>query len=80
MFTVKQVAERLNITPQSVYQLIQSGKLPVHRFGKGRGTIRISQEDLDQFVEACRHVASPREVPKAMPRPTRQPPLKHIRL
>ncbi len=79
MLTVKQVAEKLNITPQSVYQLIQTGKLPVHRFGNGRGTIRISQEDLDRFIESCRHVASPQDVPKVS-RPARQPPLKHIRL
>lgn len=79
MLTVKQVAEKLNITPQSVYQLIQTGKLPVHRFGNGRGTIRISQEDLDRFIESCRHVAAPQDVP-IVSRPTRQPPLKHIRL
>jgi len=79
MHTVKQVAQKLNITAQSVYQLIQTGKLPIHRFGKGRGTIRISQEDLDQFIESCRHVASPQDVPHVS-RPPRQPPLKHIRL
>jgi excisionase family DNA binding protein len=79
MLTVKQVAERLNIAPQSVYQLIQAGKLPVHRFGAGRGTIRISQADLDQFIESCRQVASPRDVPRVS-RPARQQPLKHIRL
>ena len=79
MLTVKQVAARLNIAPQSVYQLIQTGKLPVHRFGAGRGTIRISQQDLNQFIESCRQVASPQDVPKAR-RPVRQTPLKHIRL
>jgi excisionase family DNA binding protein len=79
MFTVKQVAEQLNIATQSVYQLIQSGKLPVHRFGAGRGTIRVSQEDLDQFIEACRQVASPRDVPRVS-RSALQQPLKHIRL
>ncbi len=79
MLTVKQVAEQLNLTAQLVYQLIQAGKIPVHRFGNGRGTIRISREDLDQFIESCRHVASPRDVPKVTRSP-RQPPLKHIRL
>lgn len=79
MLTVKQVAEQLNLTAQLIYQLIQSGKLPVHRFGNGRGTIRISQEDLNQFIDSCRQVASPRDVPRVT-RPSRQPPLKHIRL
>ncbi len=79
MLTVKQVAAQLNIAPQSVYQLIQTGKIPVHRFGNGRGTIRISQGDLDQYIESCRQVASAQDVPKVT-RTTRQPPLKHIRL
>ena len=79
MLTVKQVAEQLNIAPHSVYQLIQSGKIPVHRFGAGRGTIRVSQVDLDQYIESCRQVASPQVVSKVT-RPARQPPLKHIRL
>lgn len=80
MLTVNQVAERLQISKQSVYGLIQRGQLATHRFGAGRGTIRISEADLAKFVEACRSQPAtplPRVQPAVSPRPTG---LKHIRL
>jgi excisionase family DNA binding protein len=54
MLTVKQVADRLSVSATCVYQLLTSGKLPHHRIGLGRGTIRVSETDLSDYVDACR--------------------------
>ena len=50
MMTVKQVAEQLLVSEACVYQLIQSGQLWAHRIGLGRGTIRISADDLEAYL------------------------------
>jgi excisionase family DNA binding protein len=52
--TVKQVAECLNVSPSLVYRLCDSGKLRHHRFGAGRGAIRVGRADLDEFVLSSR--------------------------
>lgn len=44
--TVKQAAERLNVSVDSTYQLCHDGKLKHQRIGNGRGTIRIRPADL----------------------------------
>ncbi|MCA9028949.1 MAG: helix-turn-helix domain-containing protein [Planctomycetaceae bacterium] len=57
--TVREVAERLKISPSCVYQLVESGKLAHHRIGTGRGAIRISEDDLNNFLSATRKEAEP---------------------
>jgi excisionase family DNA binding protein len=52
--TAKQVAERLSLSRAQVHALIASGKLPCHRFGNGRGAIRVSEEQLAAFLEATK--------------------------
>ena len=47
-------AERLRVSPQCVYQLVETGRIVAHRIGVGRGTIRISGDDLDAYLESCR--------------------------
>ncbi|MBX9790058.1 MAG: helix-turn-helix domain-containing protein [Pirellulales bacterium] len=49
LLTVKQVAARLAVSPDAVYEMVESGKLSHQRIGKGRGTIRIRPSDLDAF-------------------------------
>lgn len=51
LLTVKQVAEQLNVSPRTVYDLVESGRLRCSRVGKERGTIRIRPEDLDRIVD-----------------------------
>ncbi len=51
MFTVKQVAQRLNVSLSAVYKAIRSGDLEHHRFG---ASIRVSEEQLAGFVEETR--------------------------
>ena len=67
--TVRQVAERLGISRPQAYALCKSGKLPHHRFGNGRGAIRISEEQLAEFLEATRFKP-----------PVELPELRHIQL
>ena len=51
MFTVKQAAERLNCSTASVYSLISAGRVACHRIGLRRGAIRISQTQLEAFLD-----------------------------
>ena len=48
--TVKDVADILNISEQTVYQLCSRKKLRHLRFGVGRGTLRIPASALDELV------------------------------
>lgn len=50
VFKVRQVAERLQIAEATVYQLCATRQLRHFRVGTGRGTIRIREEDLDEFL------------------------------
>ena len=38
----------------AMYALIEAGKIACHRLGMGKGSIRISQEDLQFYLESCR--------------------------
>ena len=76
MLTVAQVAERLNLSKQCVYALVEAGLLAVHRFGLGRGAIRISEEDFRAYRLSCR--IEPEEVTEDPV--ARRKTLKHIDL
>jgi excisionase family DNA binding protein len=47
---VKQVAERLEVSQSLVYGLLSAGKLQGSRHGLGRGTWRISEEQLQDYL------------------------------
>jgi excisionase family DNA binding protein len=51
MRTIDQTAEMINISPRTIRRLIDSGKLPVHRFGR---SVRISDVDIAQLIAASR--------------------------
>jgi excisionase family DNA binding protein len=51
MFTAKQVKERLSVSLSTVYNLVETGQLECHRIGAGRGCIRISEEQLKDYLE-----------------------------
>jgi excisionase family DNA binding protein len=67
--TVKQAAERLQVSAATVYQLCATRQLAHVRLGSGRGTIRIRDEDLAVFV--ARAMVQP-----AMPAAPKPTPLK----
>lgn len=74
LMTVKQAADQLQISESCVYALIENGKLACHRIGIGRGTIRISDLDLENYLQSCRHC----EFVKV--NPPRRRKLRHVRL
>ncbi len=62
---VREAAKRLEVSASIVYGLCAQGRLPHVRVGLGRGTIRISEDDVRSFLESCR------------PEPSTKPTLKH---
>jgi excisionase family DNA binding protein len=48
-FSVKAIAERLDISPRTVHRWIKSKELAVYRLG---GAVRISEVDLKRYLAA----------------------------
>jgi len=69
VLTVADVAKRLRCSPSLVYGLCASGKLPHHRLGLGRGTIRVTEAQLAAFLEGT----------AITPAPSQPEELRHIR-
>ena len=44
-------AKRLGITPRTLYRFIDLGDIPAYRFGR---VIRLKEDEIDAFIEACR--------------------------
>jgi excisionase family DNA binding protein len=53
MLTVKQAAERLQVSIGAIYHACADFRLAHVRIGRGRGTIRIREQDLEKFINAC---------------------------
>ena len=76
LLTVKDVAQRLNVSQSCIYQLVETGKLPHHRIGIGRGAIRFSEEDIAKYLEVTRK--EPQESSSSHTNQSRR--LKHLKL
>jgi excisionase family DNA binding protein len=72
--TVRQVAARLEVSPATVYGLVNAGKLRCFRVGMGRGAIRVSDEHLAEYLKGSEPIA------KSVPAPVHRPRLKHLQL
>lgn len=48
--TPREAARKLEISPSAVYKLCSQRKLGHHKIG---GAVRISQEQLDMFLDSC---------------------------
>jgi excisionase family DNA binding protein len=55
ILSVKQAAQRLDVSKSLVYALCAEGRLKHYRVGIGRGTIRIAEEDLASVREERSH-------------------------
>jgi excisionase family DNA binding protein len=79
MLTVKQVADRASVSSALVYNWIASGRLAHFRFGKqgSRGSIRVDESDLSEFLLTLRHQAVPHRNPPLSNRPGSQQ-FKHL--
>jgi excisionase family DNA binding protein len=76
MLSVKDVAARLKVSLATVYNLIQDAEIECYRIGRGRGTVRVSEDQLQAYLEKARKQGGVR-----MPRPAQQPPgqtFKHL--
>src|SRR5437899_1817785 len=51
LLKVQDVAQRLNCSKSQVYELISSGILRHYRIGKGQGGIRVSDEQIQEFLK-----------------------------
>jgi len=52
-YTVTELADILKLSDKQVYGLIEDGLLKCHRFTRGKsGAIRVSQQQLDAFLQA----------------------------
>lgn len=69
---VREVAARLEISSSLVYQLIATGKLRCYRIGNGRGVVRVTEEQLQEYLKAAE--PAPAQPPKNRVR------LRHLRL
>lgn len=65
MHTVPDIAARLCVAVSTVYALVASGKLQAFRIGPNDGAIRVSEEQLQAYLDACRSV--PHSAPGAEP-------------
>jgi len=75
LLTVADVADWLSISGSLVYQLVESGKLPIYRIGNGRGAIRFRPEDIESYLFGCRTEKVPARTNTAV-----RPRLKHIHI
>lgn len=44
-------ADRIGITPRTLYRFIDQGEVPAYRFGR---VIRLKQTEVDDFIEGSR--------------------------
>jgi excisionase family DNA binding protein len=75
MFTVKEAADRLKCSPGTVYLLCASKQIRHARIGAGRGSIRIPEEAIAEYLERQTVAVSP-----PSPAPERPRPLKYLNL
>lgn len=54
MLTVPEIAERLRVAVSTVYALVEAGKLGAFRIGPNDGAIRVSEEQLEAYLNTCR--------------------------
>lgn len=54
MLTVPEIAERLRVAVSTVYALVETGKLEAFRIGPNDGAIRVSEEQLREYLDGCR--------------------------
>lgn len=74
LLTVRDVSQVLQVSVASVYAMVAEGKIAFLRVGTGRGSIRIDQRDLDEYLSTCRSERA--EETMRSPRPR----LKHLTL
>lgn len=79
LLSIKEVARRLNVAPNTVRNAIEGGKLLAYLLpGKGRGTYRIPESSVAGYLDT--HIYRPAERPTESPIRHRGRPLRHLAL
>lgn len=76
LLTTAELREYLGCSMQNIYNLVASKQLRAYRVGNGRGSLRFSEEQIEEFLKS-RESGSARPKPAPPERPVK---LKHIRL
>ena len=71
---VQEIAEQLGVAPGTIYELCQKKMIPHVRVGTGRGTIRISDEGLANYLAGA--AVQPEGLIEPPPPPVK---LKHLK-
>ena len=50
--TVRQAAERMECSISTVYALVGAGRIKCNRIGLGRGAIRITEQQVADYLQA----------------------------
>ena len=66
-WTAKGIAKHYGISVRSVYDAMAAGRLVIHRFGQGRGGIRVADADRLAWEAACLERSVPRSAGRALP-------------
>lgn len=67
LLKIPEVAKRLSVSTSFVYDLIAEGRLKHHRLGRGQGAIRVSEEQLHDYLRRTEYGG------EVSPPPPRQP-------
>lgn len=63
MLTPIEAAKRAGISRSLVYKLCDRGKLRYSRIGFGKGMIRISEDSIQEYLDACEVAPQPNDEP-----------------
>ncbi len=55
MLKIPEVARRLNCSVAFVYEIVAEGRLRHYRLGKNQGGIRVSEEQLQDYLRRAEH-------------------------
>lgn len=64
MLTARHIADRLRVSRQCVYTLIEERLLPASRVSEAGRAIRVRPEDLNEFLEKCKVPKRSKSPPK----------------
>lgn len=57
MYRVKAVAEMFDVSVNTIYRAIESGKLEALKLGEGKGAVRVPGWSLNAYVDQCSQAA-----------------------
>ena len=62
-YTVRQLADLLQLTEMTIYRKVKSAELPCHSIG--RRVKRFRRSDIEEFLDGCRVPAVKRKLPSS---------------